>query len=205
MEKQTIKCIKRIYEISSGNRVIRIASNKVIVGDVLEALLHEDYELEKFMENFEVIGTSIVSIVPMKEEIPIMKEEKEEKIEKIEETIEEKTEEKENREENRKEKLPIFAKLPNLKQRRWMILHQLPDDREITQLEWKNLMTEKRYDRKKVSNCVAADFSTLVNLGKLEKTAPGKYKIINKDIYKDDVEFMKFVEKLKSGEKITLS
>lgn len=198
MEKQTIKCIKRIYEISSGNRVIRIASNKVIVGDVLEALLHEDYELEKFMENFEVIGTSIVSVVPMKEEIPIMKEEKEEK-------IEEKTEGKEKIEENRKDKLPIFAKLPNLKQRRWMILHELPDDREITQLEWKNLMTEKRYDRKKVSNCVATDFSTLVNLGKLEKTAPGKYKIINKDIYKDDVEFMKFVEKLKSGEKITLS
>ncbi len=191
MEKHTIKCVKRIYEISSGNRVIRIASNKVIVGDILEALLHEDYELEKFMENFEIIGANIVSVIPMREEIPIMKEENE-------------NEENKDKEEKIEEKLPVFAKLPNIKQRRWMILHELPDNREITQLEWINLMVEKRYDRKQVKNNVAADFTALMKLGKLEKIAPGRYKIINKDIYKDDTEFMKFVEKLKNGEKINL-
>ena len=198
---QTIKCVKRIYEISSGGRVTRIASNKIITGDVLEALLHEDYELEKFIENFEVIGTGYVSVMPMKEEIPHIKIEKKDEKEYGKEG--EKKDEKED--EKKDENLPIFAKLPNLRQRRWMILHELPDDREITQLEWINLMTEKRYDRKKVKNNVAADFSALVELGKLQKTAPGRYKIINKDIYKDDVEFMKFIGKLKNGEKISLA
>lgn len=193
MEKSTIKCVKRIYEIYSGGRIVRIASNKVIMGDVLEALLHEDFELEKFIEHFEVIGVSTISVIPMKEEIPMLKEEKNEK-------KEEKKEEKSGEQE-----LPVFAKLPNIKQRRWMILHDLPDDREITQLEWINLMTEKRYDHRQLKNNVAADFSALVGLGKMQKVAPGRYKIINKDIYKDDAEFMKFVNKLKSGEKLVLS
>ena len=195
----TIKCIKRIYEISSGGRITRIASNKVIIGDVLEALLHEDYELEKFIENFEVIGTSFVSVIPKKEEIPHMKEEKEDEKEekKKGETEGEKKDEKD-------EKHPTFAKLPNLKQRRWMILHELPDDREITQLEWVNYMVKKRYDRRQVKNNVAADFTALVELGKLQKNGLGRYKIIDKEIYKDDAEFTNFIGKLKSGEKISL-
>ena len=197
----TIKCIKRIYEIFSGGRITRIASNKVITGDVLEALLHEDYELEKFIENFEVIGTSFISVIPKKEEIPLMKEEKEEEREE-----KEKEEEREEKEEEKKdEKLPTFAKLPNLKQRRWMILHELPDDREITQLEWVNYMVKKRYDRRQVKNNVAADFTALIELGKLQKISTGRYKIIDKDIYKDDAEFTKFIGKLKNGEKISLS
>ena len=186
---QTIKCVKRIYEISSGGMVTRIASNKVITGDVLEVLVHEDYELEKFIENFEVIGTSYISVVPMKEGIPHIKGER--------------RDEKEG--EKKEGKLPSFAKLPNVKQRRWMILHELPDDRDITQLEWINHMVEKRYDRKQVKNNVAADFSALVKLGNLQKVALGWYKIIDKNIYKDDEEFMKFVGKLKNGEKISLS
>ena len=189
---RTIKCIKRIYEIYSGGRITRIASNKVITGDVLEGLLHEDCELEKFIDNFEVIGTGYVSVTPKKEEIPHIKVEKED----------EKEYEKEDEKEN--EKLPVFAKLPNIKQRRWMILHELPDDREISQLEWINHMVEKRYDRKQVKNNVAADFSALIELGKLQKVAMGRYKIINKDIYKDDAEFTKFIGRLKNGEKISL-
>lgn len=186
---RTIRCVKRIYEISSGGRVTMIASNKVITGDVLETLLHEDCELEKFIDNFDIIKTSYVSVTPIKEEIPHIRVEKED----------------EKEEEKKEEKLPTFAKLPNIKERRWMILHELPDDREITQLEWINHMVEKRYDRKQAKNNVAADFSALVGLGKLQKTAPGRYKIIDKNIYKDDAEFMKFVGKLKNGEKISLS
>lgn len=179
IHKPTIKCVKRVYEVSYGNRVVKIASNKVIMGDVLEALLHEDYELEKFIENFEVLGTSIVSVIPMKESIPHMKEEK--------------------------EKRPVFAKLPTVKQRRWMILHEMPDDREITQKEWIGRMVKKNYDQRQVSGAVSHDFASLVKLGNLQKVSTGKYKIVDKEVYKDDKEFLESIYKLKKGEKLVLA
>ncbi len=110
-DKPVIKCTYREYDIVTKNRVTKVFSNKVIMGDVLNALLHEDYELERFFENFGIVNTSVISVTPMKEEIPLIEEEKE-KVKKIK-----------------------LAKIPNPMQRRWMILHELPDDRDITQKE----------------------------------------------------------------------
>lgn len=178
-DKPIIKCIRRIYEVSSGNKVMKIASNKVIVGDVLDALLREDYELGKFVENFDVLGISMVSITPIKESLPHMREEK--------------------------EKLPVLAKLPTAKQRRWMILHEMPDDREITQKEWIGCMVKKNYDRRQISGAVSHDFVSLVKLGNLQKVSTGKYKIVDKEVYKDDKKLLESIDKLKKGEKLVLA
>ena len=184
-DKPTIKCIKRIYEVSSGNRVTRIASSKVIMGDVLEALLREDYELGRFVENFEVLGTSIISVVPIVESLPHIKEEKEK--------------------EQDKEKHPVFAKLPNIKQRHWMILHDMPDDKCFSQLDWQKYLSGKGYDFRQVKNSSATDFRGLVGLGNLQKVDMGKYKIVDKEVYKDNKEFLESMNKLKKGENLVLA
>jgi len=190
-DKPTIKCIKRIYEVSSGNRVTRIASSKVIVGDVLEAILREDYELGKFVENFEILGTSIISVVPIAESLPHIREEKDK--------------EKETEKEKEKDKHPVFAKLPNIKQRHWMILHDMPDDKCFSQLDWQKYLSDKGYDFRQIKNSSATDFKGLVDLGNLQKVDIGKYKIVDKGVYKDNKEFLESMSKLKKGENLVLA
>lgn len=179
-EESTIRCIRRIYEISYRNKVTRIASNKIVVGDVLDALLREDYELGKFVENFDVLGTSVVSVIPMKESVPHIAGDK-------------------------KESRSLFSKMPSKKERRWMILHDMPDNKDFTQKEWVDYMAEKNYDRKQVQGVVSGDLIGLIKLGNLQRVSVGNYKIVDKEIYKDDKGFLGSMEKLKSGEKLILA
>lgn len=101
-----------------------------------------------------------------------------------------------------KEKRIELAGIPNSKQRLWLILHEMPD--EITQKMWIDYMASKMYSAKRIGGISSKDFRTLVEMGKLQKIKMGLYKIINREIYKDDEEFAEQLKKLKSGEKIQL-
>ncbi len=66
-------------------------------------------------------------------------------------------------------------------------------------------MEGKNYDRRSIQGIVSSDFEVLTKLGNLKKVSMGKYRIVDKEIYKDNKDFLDTIEKFRNGEKLVLA
>ena len=190
--EQSVRCIERVYEIRRGPKITIVRARKPMTEEATQRLLSIDSRLDELLADYEIISLRFVTQVEKKGDGVriILPEEK---------TIVAVPE----------DKLPNYvadkAQLPDVKERLWSILHELNSD-EITQNDWINLLVSRKYNRQQAKNNVCQDFNRLLKLGKIEKIkgSKGHYKIIDRDIYKDDKEFSKKMETLISGGKLTL-
>lgn len=190
--EQSIRCIERVYEIRRGPKVTIVRARKPMTEEATQQLLGIDSRLDELLADYEIISLRFVTQVEKKGDgIRIIPEEK---------TIVALPE----------DRLPSNVaekgQLPDVKERLWSILHELKGD-EITQGDWINFLVSRKYSRQQARNNVSHDFNRLLKIRKIERIKGGKghYKIIDRDIYKDDEEFSKKMESLMSKGKLTLA
>lgn len=189
--EQLIRCIERVYEIRRGSKITIVRTRKPMTEEATQQLLGIDSRLDELLNDYDIISLRIVVPVEKKGDgIRIIPEEK---------TIIALPDDKLPAEVSEK------AQLPGMKERLWSILHELPGD-EITQDMWIRLLVSRKYNKQQAKNNVCHDFTKLMKMGKIERIEgrKGRYKVIDRGIYKDDKEFSKKMETLASGGKLTL-
>lgn len=178
-----VVCIQRVYDVQVGNRSTIVRVNTRLTPEDTRKLLEIDNRLNELFEHYEILSQRIIK--PLSEDIGR---------EIVDESIQSKVDD---------PKIEL-ADIPKQKQRLWMILHDMPSDKDFSQRDWVNYMESKKYNNRRIHNNVGHDFAILVKMGKLQKISQGTYRILDKEIYKDDGAFLETMNRLKSGESIVL-